>query len=391
MARIDGNAPKVATPSFKSLEKVADAAPSVPIAPPAIARPLFGLTGTSDLVGAKAKLTNLSGARGRAPIMDTPAKAELLAFLKEGMGNSGALPTSLQLKGGAEAKGETKVKPRSADEIAKSLAGKTREEAGTAMAELPPAEKKSLTDAIKGGKVTDGTIVAAHLTTLDIKGQVALLKTLPDAAINGVKEVWRKGELKGNAPLQTAVGIEMAARTPWGKDKANAGAIAALRAGVSEGKVRATLSSKSPAIAVAENGEIKFRKGLLENPEATAAILAHEGTHLHQGTNCCEGKGAASPQGETEGALAGIAVWDQLGKKDGSDGGGGRDTLNIQSERLKTGGTAAVKLKVLENYRAHAQGIIDEGKYDDATPGNTKADWEAKVKAFDAEIAKVKK
>jgi hypothetical protein len=288
-----------------------------------------------------------------------------------------------------EAKGETKAKPRSQAEIVKSLEGKSRVDAGEAMRDMSAADRKTLTDGIKAGTVTQGPIVAAYLTTLKPAQQVQALKGLSDKALEGVKDVWRSGGIDGYPNVKTAVGIEMAARTPWGKDKANAGAIDKLRTAASSDKIKSDLPEDHDALATTTNGKIKFKASLLENPEAMAATLAHEGTHLHQGTDCCGGKGASSPQGEAAGALAGIAVWDQLGKKNGNPAGNAVETLNKGSERLKSGGPKLVEQKVLELYRDHAKSMIDDHKYS-SKKGDTQEDWEAKVKLYDAELAKLK-
>jgi hypothetical protein len=189
-----------------------------------------------------------------------------------------------------------------------SLAGMTdRLEIGDKIATMSPKEVKALDVAISSGQVKDPQVVYARLAQVDNKTAVAMMKGVSKEALDGMKELVRAGKLEGHDSLNVMVGIETAARTPWGQDKANAGAVKKLReaASATPPKITANLAE---GLGDTTNGKIKLSAKLLQSPEEMAAILAHEGTHLAQAS------GTNSIKDEVEGNAAGAAVWKQLGK-----------------------------------------------------------------------------
>ncbi len=311
--------------------------------------------------------------------------------LADGAGSLGALSLeSLELNK-MEA-GTKKSSTRPGEAIGRKLAGLSMEKAGEAIALLSPKELTQLEAAVKAGKVTGKEIVGALLNGKAAGDQVALLKGLPAKTMDGLRELVRSGATDKNANIAVAVGIEVAAQTKWGK--ANPKAVQKLREAHTEYKIVGNLGE---GLGAAADGAIRFKKELLKSPEALAAVLAHEGTHLHQGTSCCGGQGASSLAGETEGNVASAKVWEQMGDK--SDPALAKTTLeqlNAYSAAFKKGGTAEVKKRVGAAYIKNAEEKIAERKLDSPStaaarkPDDTLAAWEAQAEKFRKDLAKDK-
>ncbi len=250
----------------------------------------------------------------------------------------------------------------------------------------PKGERAELIAQVKAGKVTDPKVVGALLkSSMSAQDAVDLLKGMPKSALESLKPLLRAGELTRVASV--AVGIELAAQTEWGKK--NPKVVEKLRTALIDDKIKANLKT---GLGSTQNGEMNLKQDLLKTPEALAAVLAHEGVHLHQGSDCCGGKGATSIAGETEGNVAQAQVWSALG--DPKDKASYTAQLNAYSEAFETGGVAAVQTRVGQMYLKNAEEKLASRKAE--TPDEQKARsaddnvaaWEAMVKELKSELAK---
>ncbi len=346
---------------------------------------------SSGFESQKKKLMSVSGRY----VAHRPVVAERLDLkdlisgprLAQQAGNSS--PSLSQLLTGPTPNAEAGIASVFAEVQGNSMNAKTDSEVLAEVYTLSPGPggtREKLIASVKAGKVTDAATIAALLkSTMSGKEAAGLLKGMPKKALESLKSVMRRGELTRVASV--ALGIELAAQTDWGKK--NPKVIDGLRAALGDDKIKANLKE---GLGATENGEINLKEDLLKNPEAMAAILAHEGVHVHQGSDCCGGKGATSIAGETEGNVAQAQVWSQLGNP--KDPAGYTAQLNAYSEAYKTGGAGAVKARVGQMYLKNAEEKLAARKAE--TPEQQKARdaddnvaaWDAMVKGLKSELEK---
>jgi hypothetical protein len=389
MARIEG--PKqggLTQVSSKALEPIATPQAAA-IAAPSQSAPDYGASGLDPR---KQKGPNTTGASPKyvPGAFNDQATPELQAFLKSQMGASAKSgPGPLQFKGGETASATKAFTPAG---FAKAQKGNNLSDTGTAIASLSEKDKKALGAAIKSGAVSDPTVVAAFVNTHDPAGMGKVLRGLPTKTLEGLKEMTRTADMSKHALLACGLGIELLSKTKWAK--ANGPVIEKLRAGFDKGNV---MGGRNNGLGATSNGQVQINDKLLNSPEALQSILAHEGTHLHQGTTCCGGGGASSPNGEIAGVTEQTKVWDELGKKtDAKLDPLALAQLNAYSTAAK-GGPGELKTRVLTMYLTNASTELVSAKndfdnsykdkYAKRKDGNKVGDWEAQVKVFTEALA----
>jgi len=273
---------------------------------------------------------------------------------------------------------------RAGEAVARKLGGLSLADVGPELGKLKPKERIQLEAAVRSGSVNSKEILGAMLLGASAAAQLTLLKGLPRNTLDELRVLVRGGT---NPNMALSVTIEVAAQTAWGK--AHPPVLEKLRKAHTEYRVQADLAQ---GLGWTDGNVIKVNPEMLKCPEAMAAVLAHQGTHLHQGTPCCGGLRALSLAGETAGSVAAAMVWDEIGMRWDSTIPNQLELLNGPAAALKTGGEKAVLALVGQAYIKTAEEKIRERKsdatnYTPREPDDTMAAWEARARGFREEVA----
>jgi hypothetical protein len=264
--------------------------------------------------------------------------------------------------------------------FARSLEGKSQDDVGAAWAALGTKERLALTKALQSGAVSSPRLLVATLNGLDSQGQQDLLKKLPPAALAALTASLR-ADPSPRTRVVVAVSIELASRTPWANN--NADALNALRTVHADNKL---MGGEKGGLGSYRDGFIRYADSLLRSPEALAAVLAHEALHARQG-----GAGAetTSPEGEAAGVLAQSAVWSAIGDPgDANLEAEHRTQLNKYAALARIGEKAVLK-EVVSQYLARAKEKVAERE---AKPSSARGDddtaaaWKKYVEVYEKKL-----
>ncbi|MBI2569009.1 MAG: hypothetical protein HYV63_18480 [Candidatus Schekmanbacteria bacterium] len=176
---------------------------------------------------------------------------------------------------------------------------------------LGPRAGEALAD-IKGRGFLDGSYAVQRLAALPRDEQLQVLEQLPNAALRSMARAASR-EGVGSDDVITALNLERACRTEWGKD--NPDVADHLRDMFRDGKIAvdrpADPKDKIDGWALTrKDGTIVLNPAALRAPEAMSATLAHEGLHAYRAAN---GETMPTLQEETDAHLAEAQVFGQLG------------------------------------------------------------------------------
>lgn len=321
-----------------------------------------------DLIAGK-RLSDQANGNALSRAFDGPAPkggavSELFAQIE---GNQ------MQAQGAAPKPGQ-KAPAATAEEVAKKFTGLDAAATTAELGKLSKPELAALKAGITSGKVTDVKLTLAVLDTVGPAEQSKILKGIPKASLDGLKAAVRAGTTGKDDKIAIAVGIEVAAQTAWGK--ANPKVVETLRA---NGKnITADLAA---GLGATDSGKIQLKPILLKSPEALAAILAHEGTHLQQG------KGASGVDGEVKGNVAQAEVWNEIGNRSDPAVPDNTDQLNAYGDAMKAGGALAVKERLVGKYLENAQNHLAEVTADTEKHPKKKRRADNTVEAWTAQVA----
>ena len=372
MARIDRSSQKSPIVSALPLEKA-------PVATAAVA--LVSQAPGGDDYGSKPPPRFKSG-RYPSVVRANPKLAE--EFASQTAAARAGLLAVKSGSGGAATKGFTPAG------FAKSLEGKSLEQAGEAFSSLEPKQQDTVKTALLKGTLKSPQLAFAVLNGLAPKDQQAFLKKLPGPSLDALKGALRAEPTPTKAAsVIVAVSIELAGRTKWAEK--NRGPMEALRKTHADMKL---MGGEKDGLGSFRDGTIKYADKLLKSPEALAATLAHEGVHAHQGSSCCGGAGPTSPQGEAQGMAAGAEVWGQLQPKGVDDRleANNLAQLNKYTKLVKSGPGALLK-EVITQYLQRAEQKVAERKNDTRTSwatGDTASDWEKYVTEYKKKLETLK-
>lgn len=240
---------------------------------------------------------------------------------------------------------------------------------------LPRDLQARLEHEITGEGYTPGAeLQAARLQNMSTEDRQKTLAGMEDKDVQALAEVSRAGGIPDDN-LKVSLGIEQAARTDWGHGHQDT--VDHLRKLQSDGKL--VTGSTNGSAETSPEGAITLEPGLLASPEATAATLAHEGTHSQHATHGGMGHTLAE---ETSGNLAGAEVWREIGNpRDKAVPDGTLKELNKFRTALEDKGEAGVRGLVASEYAS----FID-ARHDGAKRSN-KPGWVAKQQQLFDDLA----
>ncbi|MFT3711926.1 MAG: hypothetical protein QM817_30160 [Archangium sp.] len=371
--RNPGPQPTTSTPSTP---KTTGLAAPLQVAAPPTGEPVSGskmrLEVTSEFFNKKDRPVSLSGAfRGVAagPNPELPSgKVSVFQQIEAGKMQAGA---------------EKKAPPFSATSFLAKVAKLPAAEAQAAVYGLSEADRTALVKAVASGKTAPSAEVAHALLKSSAPAEVnKIVQGLNDSTLKAVSKLAKTEPL---VSVNVGLSIELAARTDWGK---------AHKKEVADLRQRATDPTKlsggeKGGLGSFQDGKIQYADKLVKNPEALAAVLAHEVTHAFQGA------GASGPEGEIAGNIVTAQVWAQIGDKNNSPD----PSFNGYAEAwtnaggAKGGGAAAVRERALTKYLENANQKVEERKTNPKGNGNaddTLEAWQAQAKVFSDALEKAK-
>jgi hypothetical protein len=381
MARIPSSS------QFVPVTKTEDVAPApaVSVGSTADLAPAPPDSGFSD---AQAKKVSLSGGyKAVAPPMDPVIKAE---FDRSRGVRGQALAVSSLRAGQSDSAGKAETAaPKSAAAFVKWAASQPPQSIGDALAALPLATQGAVVAGVKNGSITEPKVVYAVLHAQPANEQVATMKALPRPALDKLVKFLRGATWAPDQQVNVAVAVEVVARTHWGAK--NPSVVAALRAAHDHYQINVFAKNEGQVASVSMaatfgDHHVGYDPTLNQDPEALAAVLAHEGLHLAQGKDAMTG-----PLGEAQGNAVMMQVWSELRGKGKAERKPLPESARNQFQRLSdafaAGGERGVRRHVIEAYLKNAQGgVTARQKTDSTAPGDSLKDWEAKRNEFQAAL-----
>jgi hypothetical protein len=381
MARIPSSS------QFVPVTKTEDVAPASTVSanPSTDATPAQPDSGFSE---ARAKKVSLSGGyKAVAPAMDPVIKAEL----DRSRGVRGQAQAVSSLRAGqseSAAKAETAA-PKSAAAFAKWAASQPPENMGAALAALPLATQEAVVAGVKHGSITEPKVVYAVLHGQPANERVATMKALPTPALDKLVKLLHGATWAPDQNVIISAAVELVARTDWGAK--NPSVVAALRSAHERDRLGVFKDLNGPVASASmaatfPDQHVGYDPTLNQDPEALAAVLAHEGLHLAQGKDAMSG-----PMSEAQGNAVMMQVWSELRKKSEPARKPLPESARKQFEKLSTAfekdGKRGVRRHVIAAYLDNAQkGVTARAKQDSTAPGDSLKDWEKKRNEFQAAL-----
>lgn len=266
----------------------------------------------------------------QAPALTTPNLRESFGDSKQkllSLGRTNQTPAlmrgtppagSFQIKAGVAQAGAVKANdPLVQAAVKRVLTDKTSGSPGYALAfAIDGMSSDQAAAVVKGLTVDMRATIAAEVSKNPAGFQaavsLAVVRNMSPKELSAAVESMRSTGDTRQTAFELSIASELAARTTWGKDPANAKVVTRMREGIARANTNFGRPNHGAAAVTNDEGGITMGRHLAKSPEQLAATLAHESTHAE---NAAENKHLNKMSEETSGVDTEIAIFRELSAK----------------------------------------------------------------------------